>query len=223
MTTAALLRHDATFGAGAKLTSADIEAGLGKDGAGAGAGDATEMTHKTFDTFASDWSGCTNVAFEKILMKFKASRSGDKVLYTLFQEICPWPRLLTLFPQQEMLAVLAAVTEVIRAEGGKETETEYFAALMTTLDVTTDELHLAAVLRLLSVVIKKVAHPVLISKFSQINASFTEKLGAVTDSANVAVLRALLGCVSVLLRVQPASTWSLPETKRSLSTLLSFT
>ena len=76
MTTAALLRHDATFGAGAKLTSADIEAGVGKDGAG----DATEMTHKTFDTFASDWSGCTNVAFEKILMKFKASRSGDKVL-----------------------------------------------------------------------------------------------------------------------------------------------
>lgn len=77
LTTAALLRHDATFGAGAKLTSADIEAGLGKDEAGAG--DATEMTHKTFDTFASDWSGCTNVAFEKILMKFKASRSGDKV------------------------------------------------------------------------------------------------------------------------------------------------
>ena len=64
LTTAALLRHDATFGAGAKDE--------------AGAGDATEMTHKTFDTFASDWSGCTNVAFEKILMKFKASRSGDK-------------------------------------------------------------------------------------------------------------------------------------------------
>ena len=37
------------------------------------------------------------------------------------------------------------------------------------------------------------------------------------------VLRALLGCISVLLRVQPGSVWSLPETKRSLTTLLSFT
>ena len=122
-----------------------------------------------------------------------------------------------------MLAVLAAVTEVIKAEGGKESETEYFAALMTTLDVTADEAHLAAVLRLLSVIIKKVPHPVLITKFSQINASLTAKLSVVTESANVSVLRALLGCISVLLRVQPASVWSLPETKRSLTALLSFT
>ena len=72
LTTAALLRHDATFGLGTKLTSADIEAGGGEV-------DVTDMTHNTFDTFASDWSGCTNVAFEKVLQKFKASRSGDKV------------------------------------------------------------------------------------------------------------------------------------------------
>ena len=74
-----------------------------------------------------------------------------------------------------MLAVLAAVTEVIKAEGGKETETEYFAALMTTLEVTSDEEHLSAVLRLLSVVIKKVPHAVLISKYSQINSSLLGK------------------------------------------------
>lgn len=30
----------------------------------------------------------------------------------------------------QICAVLAAVTEVIRAQGGKETETEYFAALV---------------------------------------------------------------------------------------------
>jgi hypothetical protein len=34
-----------------------------------------------------------------------------------------------------MLAVLAAVTEVIKSQNGAETETEYFAALMTTLEV----------------------------------------------------------------------------------------
>ena len=34
----------------------------------------------------------------------------------------------------QICAVLAAVTEVIRSQGGKETETEYFAALVSELD-----------------------------------------------------------------------------------------
>ncbi len=34
------------------------------------------------------------------------------------------------------MAVLAAVTEIIKEQGGKETETEYFAALMSALEVT---------------------------------------------------------------------------------------
>ena len=76
LTAAALMRHDATFGTGTKLTAEDIEAGLGSDEK---VQEMTAMTHKTFDTFASDWTGCTNVAFEKVLLKFKASRSGDKV------------------------------------------------------------------------------------------------------------------------------------------------
>ena len=122
-----------------------------------------------------------------------------------------------------MLAVLAAVTEVIKSEGGKETETEYFAALMTTLDVTTDEAHLSAVLRLLSVVIKKVPHAVLVSKYSQINSSLLGKLAAASEGGNVSVLRSLLGCLSVLLRLQPGPVWGLAETRHSLMSLLSFT
>ena len=80
---------------------------------------------------------------------------------------------------------------MIKQEGGKETETEYFAALMTTLEVTQvgelgnphndsfllkmsqleftqDEEMLSAVVRLLGLVIKKVPHPVLISRYSQV-------------------------------------------------------
>lgn len=34
------------------------------------------------------------------------------------------------FLHKEMLAVLAAVTEVIKSNGGKETSTEYFGALV---------------------------------------------------------------------------------------------
>lgn len=36
-----------------------------------------------------------------------------------------------LSPPVQICAVLAAVTEVIRSQGGKETETEYFAALVS--------------------------------------------------------------------------------------------
>ena len=71
-----MLRHDATFGTGNKLTADDIQLDMDNDGK---VQEMTAMTHKTFDTFASDWTGCTNVAFEKVLLKFKASRSGDKV------------------------------------------------------------------------------------------------------------------------------------------------
>ena len=53
LTTAALLQHDAVQG-GLKLGAAGEE------------DDVTGVTHKTFDTFASDWSGCTNVAFDKV-------------------------------------------------------------------------------------------------------------------------------------------------------------
>jgi len=200
LTSAALLRHDASQGIG-RLTAADLEVGseAGKDATEMM--EATAMTHKTFDTFASDWSGCTNVAFEKVMQKFKANNAGHK----------------------DMLAVLAAVTEVIKAEGGKETETEYFAALMTTLEVSTDEASLSAVVRLLSLVVKKVPHPVLISKFSQVNSLLLGTLSNHSQTANVSLLRGLLGCLSVLLRVQPISTWALPETSHTLSNLLSYT
>lgn len=35
------------------------------------------------------------------------------------------------FLHKEMLAILAALTEVIKANGGKESSTEYFAALVS--------------------------------------------------------------------------------------------
>ena len=187
LTTAALLRHDAVQG-GLKLGAGEEE-------------DVTGVTHKTFDTFASDWSGCTNVAFDKVINKFKATNAGHK----------------------DMLAVLAAVTEVIKQEGGKETETEYFAALMTTLEVTQDEEMLSAVVRLLGLVIKKVPHPVLVSRYSWVTEVLQTVLSRHAASANVSLLRGLLGCISVLLRVQPAAAWQLPQTSHDLATLLSFT
>uniref|UniRef100_A0A5F9D0Z9 Ribosomal RNA processing 12 homolog n=1 Tax=Oryctolagus cuniculus TaxID=9986 RepID=A0A5F9D0Z9_RABIT len=66
------------------------------------------VTEKSSGTFLSGLSDCTNVTFSKVQRFWESSSAAHK-------EIC---------------AVLAAVTEVIRSQGGKETETEYFAALV---------------------------------------------------------------------------------------------
>nr|KAF6425644.1 ribosomal RNA processing 12-like protein [Molossus molossus] len=66
------------------------------------------LTEKSSATFLSGLSDCTNVTFSKVQRFWESNSAAHK-------EIC---------------AVLAAVTEVIRSQGGKETETEYFAALI---------------------------------------------------------------------------------------------
>ncbi|XP_050755283.1 RRP12-like protein isoform X2 [Gymnogyps californianus] len=65
-------------------------------------------TEKSSGTFLSGLSDCTNVTFSKVQRFWESNSAAHK-------EIC---------------AVLAAVTEVIRSRGGKESETEYFAALV---------------------------------------------------------------------------------------------
>ena len=67
LTAAALLRHDAVQG------TATME----------GEEDAAARTTKTFDTFASDWSGCTNVAFDKVLLLLPSSPSPLPLLVPL--------------------------------------------------------------------------------------------------------------------------------------------
>uniref|UniRef100_A0A8D2DAC7 Ribosomal RNA processing 12 homolog n=1 Tax=Sciurus vulgaris TaxID=55149 RepID=A0A8D2DAC7_SCIVU len=66
------------------------------------------LTQKSSSTFLSGLSDCTNVTFSKVQRFWESNSAAHK-------EIC---------------AVLAAVTEVIRSQGGKETETEYFATLI---------------------------------------------------------------------------------------------
>ena len=67
-------------------------------------------------------------------------------------------------------AILAAVTEVIKDQGGEETSTEYFAALLTTLEATDTEEGMSAVVSLLSMVIKTVPQEVIRSRFSKVSS-----------------------------------------------------
>ncbi|XP_013779774.1 RRP12-like protein isoform X2 [Limulus polyphemus] len=153
---------------------------------------------KTINTFASCWSECSNPSFQRLLKNWQASSAHHK----------------------EMLAVLAAITEVIKIKEGKETETEYFAALMTTLETVETEKALTAVVSLLSMVIKRLPPSVLKLKFSETSKVFVNLLGKFINSNHNALLRGLIGCLSTLLRAQDAAVWNNSSTLQVYSVLL---
>ena len=74
------------------------------------------LLHKHDLEIFFQFSACTNVSFNKLTQRFSANNAQHR----------------------EMLAILAAITQVIKSrsggDGGEETSTEYFAALLTTLE-----------------------------------------------------------------------------------------
>ncbi|KAI4877623.1 hypothetical protein NFI96_022980, partial [Prochilodus magdalenae] len=171
---------------------------------GNGAGDTMEdeaLTERTSGTFLSGLSDCSNLTFRKVQRYWESNSAAHK-------EIC---------------AVLAAVTEVIRSQGGKETETEYFAALMTTLEAVESSESLAAVAYLLNLVMKRVPAPVLLKRFSDTAKAFMDVLSKQASADSVSSLRWVLSCLATLLRKQDLSVWSYPSTLQVYHGLLSFT
>ncbi|CAB4066317.1 RRP12 [Lepeophtheirus salmonis] len=160
-------------------------------------------TFKTFDTFASDWTQCTHVSFNKIIKKFDSTNAQHK----------------------EMLAVLAAVTEVIKSRGGgndDDNPTEYFGALLATLEAADNEESLSAILSLLSMTIKSISPAVLQDKFSFISKLFLDLLSKHSQTEKVPLVRSLIGCLSVTLRAQPRLVWGDLSTKRIYDSILTF-
>ncbi|XP_055976374.1 RRP12-like protein [Sorex fumeus] len=162
---------------------------------------ALAPSERTSGTFLSGLSDCTNVTFSKVQRFWESNSAAHK-------EIC---------------AVLAAVTEVIRSEGGKETETEYFAALMTTMEAVESPESLAAVAYLLNLVLKRVPSPVLIKKFSDTSKAFMDLLSAQAGGSSTSALRWVLSCLATLLRKQDLESWGYPLTLQVYHGLLSFT
>ncbi|KAL7289625.1 hypothetical protein TKK_0016479 [Trichogramma kaykai] len=156
---------------------------------------------KTFGTIASEISNCTNMSFDHLLNNFQPNSALQK----------------------EMLAVLAAVTEVIKEKSGSESNTEYFAALMTTLQEADTEMSISAILSLLGMNMKKVSQNVLRSQFSKASSIFIEILKEYASKENFLILRHCIGCISVLLRNQDASAWKNASTTQIMDGLLVFT
>ncbi|KAM9365254.1 RRP12-like protein [Pholidichthys leucotaenia] len=159
------------------------------------------ISERTSGTFLSGLSDCSNLTFRKVQRLWESNSAAHK-------EIC---------------AVLAAVTEVIRSQGGKETETEYFAALMTTLEVVDSADSLAAVAYLLNLVMKRVPGPVLKSKFSDTTKALMDIMSKQASSDTTSSLKWVLSCLATLLRKQDASIWTYSSTLQAYHGLLSFT
>ncbi|XP_031434840.1 RRP12-like protein isoform X2 [Clupea harengus] len=184
----------------------DLQGGAGELGEGGEVGMAMgdgdqALSVRSGATFLSGLSDCSNLSFRKVQRYWESNSAAHK-------EIC---------------AVLAAVTEVIRAQGGKETETEYFAALMTTLEAVDSSESLAAVAYLLNLVLKRVPVPVLKNRFSDTAKAFMDVMSSQANSDNSSSLRWVLSCLALLLKKQDVGVWSYPSTLQAYHGLLSFT
>ncbi|XP_069756548.1 RRP12-like protein isoform X2 [Narcine bancroftii] len=160
----------------------------------------SEENALTEKTFLSGLSDCSNLTFSRVQRFWESNSAAHK-------EIC---------------AVLAAVTEVIRSQGGKETETEYFAALMTTLEAVQSEESITAVVYLLSLVMKRVPVTVLKKKFSDTAKVFMNLLPIQASTGSMLALRWTISCLSTLLRRQDLDAWSFSSTLQSYHGLLNF-
>lgn len=140
--------------------------------------DSQTGTFKTFKTFASNYSQCSNMSFKKLLNGFRTSSNLHK----------------------EMLAILTALTEVIKERKGTESSTEYFLLLMETIDASQEETEIFACISLLSMGIKTVPVPVLRKKFSETAGSLMQLMTRYIESENMTVIRhvsSLVGCTRV--------------------------
>ncbi|KAJ8910882.1 hypothetical protein NQ315_000513 [Exocentrus adspersus] len=162
-----------------------------------------QSTYQTMQSFASQWSDCSNMTFNRFLKIFRS----DSALH------------------KEMLAILAAITEVIKENGGSETSTEYYCALITTLEqiYNADEKkedQITAVLSLLNMGIKTVPAPVLKLHFSDVTMKMLHILSDFANSENNTIIKSVFGILAVLLKTQELAVWSNSSTIQIFNAIL---
>lgn len=152
----------------------------------------------TIGTALSGLSDCTNMTFGKIQQFWRKGSAKHK-------EVC---------------AILAAITEVIRQEGAAESDTAYFAALVTALESFDGLDSVAAIVYLLSMLCKKVPDGVLRAKFDGVSSLLLKSL-AKYEKQSPALSRSTLICLSALLRSLTPEEWSHSSTMNVFQTMLS--
>src|SRR5437868_15552108 len=101
-----------------------------------------------------------------------------------------------------MLAVLAAVTEVIKENNGQETEAEYLGAFLTSLATLESDLSVTATVALVNMVLKRVPQSLIRSRFRDISEVVFTLLEKHADSDHNALLCSLLNISAYILRSQ---------------------
>ncbi|CAH1969238.1 unnamed protein product [Acanthoscelides obtectus] len=161
------------------------------------------QTFMSMKSFASEWSDCSNISFNRFLNVFQS----DSALH------------------KEMLAILAAIAEVIKQNGGTESSTEYFCALISTLEQLynieeRNETQVTAVMSLLNMGIKSVPAGVLTAKFNDVTMKMLHILKDYSDSDNNIIIKSTLGVLAELLKTQELATWSHDSTVQIFSAIV---
>lgn len=204
LTLEAIIKHDASHRYATNKnepTINDIASSLKSFNFNEDFGASEQGTFKSYKTFASTYSSCTNASFNKLLSGFRPDSDSHK----------------------EMLAILTAITEVITERGGNQSSTEYFLALMETIDAAKENKDIVAAISLLNMGIKTVPEAVLRKMFSETAETLLDIMRRFLDDAdNQNVLRSILSCMASLLRAQEFALWQLSSTHEYFDALLPF-
>ncbi|KAL3193137.1 hypothetical protein MRX96_058630 [Rhipicephalus microplus] len=101
---------------------------------------------------------------------------------------------------KEMLAMYNASTDIIKSKGGQQTDTEYFAVLMTTIETVDSDISRTSAAALLSIFAKRVPAAVLRMKFSWITTMCINFMQLYSQPTHVVLLRNLLGLLTSCLK-----------------------
>ncbi|GFR68565.1 ribosomal RNA processing 12 homolog [Elysia marginata] len=162
--------------------------------------DATSFGGTTFNTWATNMTGCTNATFSRVHRYINSNSSVQK----------------------EILAVLAAVTEVIKEKGGEGKDLQYFAVLVSSLQEADKAETKMAMAHLLSIVIKRVNVAVLQNKFTQVVKTLLDVITVSAKESTLSPIKPAISCMASLLRVQQLSTWMESSTEHAFRALLAF-
>ncbi|KRT79476.1 hypothetical protein AMK59_7164, partial [Oryctes borbonicus] len=164
---------------------------------------STVSSYQTIQTFASEWTDCSNMSYSRFLKVFRS----DSALH------------------KEMLAILAAITEVIKENNGTESPGEYFCSLITTLEQilsseNENEVQVTAVCSLLNMGIKSVPEGIIKSTFNEISTKLLQILKQYSESNNNVLVKSVFGILTVCLRTQDLGVWSNTNTQHIFSAIL---
>ncbi|CAH8548287.1 unnamed protein product [Schistosoma guineensis] len=145
---------------------------------------ASAISDVSFVSWASAATECTNPTFQTALNR-------------------PWPNTSM---HRDVLSVLAAVTKTIKDNGGKESPTEYYAALLTLINESSEKVAVAYLLKL--VMCKSVQDSLLRKTCGEAAKTLIKLLSSHNIITDACLIKSVLTCLGKLLRAQSYDSWS---------------